>query len=112
MQPTLFVPPLTGAQSRRLRQGLRAPDAFTVRRCQILLASAGGTPPSAIARQLGCTAPTVRNAIHAFAREGRLLGIAAEGDGPPRHPSAVSGNPVKRKGPLTTAVSGPVGMGA
>jgi transposase len=70
MQPTLFVPPLTDAQRQRLRQGLRSPDAFTVRRCQILLASARGTPPSAIARQLGCTAPTVRNAIHAFAREG------------------------------------------
>src|SRR5688572_32624893 len=70
MQPTLFVSPLTDAQRQRLRQGLRSPDAFTARRCQILLASAQGTPPSAIARQLGCTAPTVRNAIHAFAREG------------------------------------------
>ena len=70
MHPTLFVPPLTDAHRQRLRQGLRSPDAFTVRRCQILLASAQGTPPSAIARQLGCTAPTVRNAIHTFARQG------------------------------------------
>ncbi|HKB40087.1 MAG TPA: helix-turn-helix domain-containing protein, partial [Gemmataceae bacterium] len=44
--------------------------AFTARRCQILLASASGTPPAAIARALGCTTRTVRNVIHAFAREG------------------------------------------
>jgi transposase len=70
MKPRLFVPALTDAQRLRLRQGLRASDAFTARRCQILLASASGTPPAAIARSLGCTTRTVRNVIHAFAREG------------------------------------------
>src|SRR5262249_1751009 len=50
-------------------RGLRSPDAFTARRCQILLAIARGEAPSAIARQLGCTARTVRNPIHAFAHE-------------------------------------------
>src|SRR5436190_17560975 len=70
MKPRLFVPPLTAAQQQRLQHGLRSADAFTVRRCQILLASARGEPPSRIARHLGCTAPTVRNALHAFAREG------------------------------------------
>ena len=45
-------------------------EAFTARRCQILLASADSQAPSAIARALRCTSPTVRTAIHAFAREG------------------------------------------
>jgi transposase len=70
MKAPLFVPPLTAEQEHRLRQGLRAADAFTVRRCQILLQSASGLRPSQIARNLGCTTPTARNALHAFAREG------------------------------------------
>lgn len=70
MKPRLFVPPLDAAQQQRLRQGLRSAAAFTSRRCQILLASACGESPSRIARQLGCTPATVRNALHAFAREG------------------------------------------
>jgi hypothetical protein len=70
MNPQIFVPSLTAAQRQRLQQGLRSPDAFTVRCCQALLASARGDSPAVIARQLGCTARTVRNAIHAFAREG------------------------------------------
>jgi transposase len=70
MHPHLFVPPLTDSQRQRLQRGLRAAAAFTVRRCQIVLASADRQPPSAIARQLGCTAATVRNAINAFTREG------------------------------------------
>jgi transposase len=70
MKPRLFVPPLDAAHEQRLRQGLRSADAFTSRRCQILLASARGEAPSLIARHLGCTSATVRNALHAFAREG------------------------------------------
>lgn len=70
MKPRIFVSPLTDAQRLRLRQGLRAADAFTARRCQILLASASGTSPAAIALSLGCTTRTVRNVIHAFGREG------------------------------------------
>ena len=70
MQPQLFVPPLTAEQRQALRDGLHSAEAFTVRRCQILLASAEGQGPSAIARTLRCTSPTVRNAIHAFARGG------------------------------------------
>ena len=70
MKPQLFVSALTPAQHQALQQGLRSKDAFTVRRCQILLASADRQAPSRIARQLGCTAPTVRHAIHALAAEG------------------------------------------
>ena len=70
MHPQLFVPPLTTEHRQALRAGLRCAEAFTARRGQILLARADGKAPSAIARDLRCTAPTVRNAIHAFAREG------------------------------------------
>src|SRR5271165_6712858 len=70
MEPRLFVSPLAAAQLEQLRQGLRSADAFTARRCQILLASARGESPSQIARHLGCTSATVRNALHAFTREG------------------------------------------
>ena len=70
MKPRLFVPPLDAAHEQRLRQGLRSADAFTSRRCQILLASASGQAPVLIARNLGCTAASVRNAIHAFQAEG------------------------------------------
>jgi transposase len=34
------------------------------------LASADGKAPSVIARELRCTSPTARNAIHAFVRDG------------------------------------------
>jgi transposase len=70
MQTPIFVRTLTATERQQLRAGLRSPDAFTVRRCQILLASASGDTPPRIARTLGCTAPSVRNALHAFQAEG------------------------------------------
>jgi len=70
MKPQLYVPALTPAQRRSLQHGLRSKEAFTARRCRILLRSADRQAPSRIARDLGCTAPTVRHALHAFAAEG------------------------------------------
>src|ERR1700730_5915491 len=70
MQTPIFVRPRTAAERQQLQAGLRSAAAFTLRRCQILLASAAGQPPPVIARNLGCTPPSVRNAIHAFHREG------------------------------------------
>src|SRR5258708_9573400 len=71
MRPVItFVRTLTTIERQHLQEGLRSADAFTLRRCQILLASAGGQAPALIARHLGCTARSVRNAIHAFAAEG------------------------------------------
>jgi len=71
MRPVItFVRTLTPAERQHLQQGLRSPDAFTLRRCQILLASASGQTPALIARNLGCTPRSARNAIHAFAAEG------------------------------------------
>jgi transposase len=70
MKPPSFVRPLTEIERAALQAGLRSSDAFTLRRCQILNASAAGRRPAQIAEALGCATQTVRNAIAAFAAEG------------------------------------------
>ena len=70
MQTPLFVRPLTADERATLETGLRSPSAFTVRRCQMLLARAEGQPTTTIARSLRCTDQTVRNALHAFHQRG------------------------------------------
>ena len=77
----IFVRPLTDSEHDALIAGLRSPDAFTLRRCQILLASARGERAVAIAAHLGCDDQTVRNAIHAFNRCG--LDALTEGSSRP-----------------------------
>ena len=66
----MFVRPLTDQERQALKAGLRSPDAFTLRRCQVLLASADGRTPRAIAHAVGCCVQSVRNAIRAFHAEG------------------------------------------
>jgi transposase len=70
MRPPLFVRPLTDAEHKSIEAGLRSSDAFVLRRCQILLASARGERAPAIAGHLGCDDQTVREAIHAFDARG------------------------------------------
>jgi DNA-binding NarL/FixJ family response regulator len=70
MKPPTFVHPLSSQERHALRAGLRSPDAFTLRRCQVLLASADGQRPKAIAAAVGCCVQSVRNAVHAFHAEG------------------------------------------
>jgi transposase len=70
MQAPLFVRPPTEEERQVLAAGLRSGEAFTLRRSQIVLASARGERAPAIARALGCTGQTVRNAIRAFDRDG------------------------------------------
>ncbi len=70
MPPPLFVRELAAAERAALRAGLRSPDAFTLRRSQVLLASAAGQKPSQIAATLGCATQTVRDAIRAFHADG------------------------------------------
>ena len=62
----IFVRPLTDAERQQVEAGLRSSDAFVLRRCQILLASARGERATTIAKHLGCDDQTVREAIHAF----------------------------------------------
>ena len=59
MQAPLLVRPLTDAERQVLEAGLRSPAAFTLRRAQVLLASARGEHVPAIARALGCHEQTV-----------------------------------------------------
>jgi transposase len=70
MKPPLFVRPLSEPERVALRQGLRSLDAFTRRRCQMLLHSSQGQIPSRIASSLGCSAQAVRDVLRAFAAEG------------------------------------------
>jgi hypothetical protein len=66
-----LVRPLTDAERAALTAGLRSSDAFVLRRCQILLASARRQIPRVIGEQLGCSDQTVRNAVAAFNARGR-----------------------------------------
>jgi transposase len=77
MKPPLYVRPLTPEEHHQLDAGLRSSEAFTLRRCQILLASARRQRPAQIARQLGCATQSVRNAIHAFHARG-LASLSAQ----------------------------------
>lgn len=69
MRP-LYVQALTTEEIETLKQGLRSPSAFTVRRSQILLKSHQGQKAQAIAEALACTDQTVRVTIRAFQQEG------------------------------------------
>src|SRR4051794_3007021 len=66
MHPPLFVHEPGAEERARLEAALRASDAFTVRRAQIVLLSAEGRRPREIARGLRCAVQTVRNGIRAF----------------------------------------------
>jgi transposase len=70
MRPPIFVRTLTEEERQALEQGLRSKDAFVLRRCQILLASARGERAPRIAEQLGCDDQTVLDALHAFNTSG------------------------------------------
>jgi transposase len=70
MKAPLFIRTLTDAERNALRQGLRSKDAFTLRRCQALLASASGQRPAQIAVTLGCSSQAVRDALRAFQQRG------------------------------------------
>jgi Winged helix-turn helix len=84
MRAPIFVRPLTDAERAALSASLRAPDAFTLRRCQILLASARGERAPRIAAQLGCDDQTVLDALHAFNAHG--LSALHNGSSRAHHP--------------------------
>jgi transposase len=88
MRKPIYVRPLTDAEQHALQEGLRAADAFVLRRCQILLASARGQRARGIAEPLGCDDQTVRHAIHAFNTRG-LATLQRGSSAPPRTPHAV-----------------------
>jgi transposase len=81
VKPPRFVRPLTDDECQALEAGRRSPDAFVLRRCQILLASARGVRAPAIARSLGCDGHTVHDALTAF--EARGLACLTRGSSRP-----------------------------
>jgi transposase len=70
MKPPLYIRHVTAEEYGALTAGLRSHEAFTVRRCQMLLASAEWQKPSGIAKTLRCAPQTVRNVLHAFNAHG------------------------------------------
>ena len=54
MRPPIYVRPLSEAERQQVEAGLHSAQAFTLRRSQIVLASARGEPVLQIARALGC----------------------------------------------------------
>jgi Winged helix-turn helix len=54
MKPPIFVRTLSKHEREALESGLRSSDAFVLRRCQILLASARRERAPGIAENLGC----------------------------------------------------------
>ena len=81
----LFVRPLTDAERHALEDSLRSPDAFVLRRAQIVLASAAGERSGQIAPRVGFSGQAVRDVIQAFNRRG--LAILTRGS---HHPGVVS----------------------
>jgi len=95
MRSPIYVRPFTDAEQQALEAGLRSADAFVLRRCQILLASARGQHARLIAEALGCDDQTVRNAIHAFNARG-LAALTPGSSAPQQRPHAVF-DPARRE---------------
>jgi transposase len=70
MRRPIFVRKITEVEYQQLEVGLHSPDAFVLRRSQVILASARKEWASDIARNTGCDDQTVRNIIKAFNRSG------------------------------------------
>ena len=70
MKPPLFVRPLITQERQQLERGLRTKQAFVLRRCQIILASAAGQSVLQVAHTFGYAPSTIRHVLHAFNQEG------------------------------------------
>lgn len=96
MRPPVFVRDVSPEEETTLGAGLRSSNSFTLRRCQIILASRKGRNAREIGEHLGCSDQTVRTAIKAF----NLHGLTAlhPGSHVPLHtPHAVVVAPVVRE---------------
>src|SRR4051794_35207072 len=70
MNQALTVRPVMDDERQKLEAGLRSGKAFTLRRCQIVLASAAGEANPRIASMLGCSRATVSHIINDFNSRG------------------------------------------
>jgi transposase len=88
MRKPLYIRALTEDEQHTLQEGLRSSNAFVLRRCQILLASARGQTARVIGEALGCDDQTVRNTLHTFNTQG-LAALRRHSSAPQRTPHAV-----------------------
>jgi transposase len=95
MKPPIFVRPLSNDEGKRLEAGLRSKDAFALRRSQMLLASSRGEHVPQIAKNLGCSQQTVRDAIHDFNERG-LQALTPGSSRPKRTRAAFEEHSAKR----------------
>lgn len=70
MRKPIKLRTLSTEEQQALEVGLRSTSSFTLRRCQVLLASQRGQTARQIADYLRCGDQTVRNIIHAFNHAG------------------------------------------
>jgi transposase len=70
VKPYRYVRPLERDERAALEAGLRSEDAFVLRRCQIVLASADGAPVPVIAKRVGRTERNVHTVLDAFEARG------------------------------------------
>ena len=70
MKTPIFVRSFSDEEREALQAGLRSKNTFTLRRCQMFLASSRGEYAPRIAQSLGCGQQTVRDAIHDFNHRG------------------------------------------
>ena len=87
MRKPLYIRALTEDEQHTLQEGLRSSNAFVLRRCQILLASARGQTARVIGEALGCDDQTVRNVLYAFNTQG-VAALARRSSAPRRTPHA------------------------
>ena len=87
MRKPIYIRLLTPDEQQTLQEGLRSSNAFVLRRCQILLASARGQTARVIGEALGCDDQTVRNVLHAFNTQG-LTTLTRRSSAPHRRPHA------------------------
>ena len=89
MKKPLFVRSLSETEREQMEAGLHSSNAFVLRRCQIVLASARGQRAPAIAELVGCDDETVRDVIRAFNERG--LGVLQRGSTRPHRTQAAFG---------------------
>lgn len=89
MRKPLFVRSLIASEREQQEVGLRSKDAFVLRRCQMVLASARGQHAPAIAELVGGDDETVRDVIRAFNKRGG--GVLQRGSTRPHKTQAAFG---------------------
>jgi transposase len=87
MKRSIFVRPLTESEQEALHAGLRSPDSFVLKRCQILLASSQGQTVPQIAQRFGYPPNGIRQVLHAF-NQGGVEALQKRSNRPKTGPAA------------------------